>query len=216
MSKQTELEKNFYDEKFMSNAADMINLDLLQQAMAAQSEDIDEAWMKHIAESTLQSISKKNRWQSVRRQIRRTVSSVAMIVVLLSVLFSGLYFTVDAARETINNFMLGKSNRRAIVVYPENVPGKTYSIIPENWRGPVYPTWLPDDYVHSNSGTQLDRYWWLCYHLESDISKMICIYVWDDTLAPNIDFEGYELLQEPTIQNVPTRVFLIVNGIRPC
>lgn len=207
MRKQSELEKNFYDEKFMSDAADMINLNLLEQAMNAQSEAPDETWMQQMEALTLQNISKVKRKQTVKHQFRRILSSAAMFVVTLCVLFSCVYFTVDAARDTINNFMLGKANRRASVVYPINVPGKTYSIIPENWHGPVYPNWLPDNYIQSSSGTQLDRYWWLCYHLESDISKTICIYVWDDTFAPNVDIEGYTLIEEPTIQNVHTQIY---------
>lgn len=202
-----QMEQDYYDELFMQDAARLIDTQLLEEAKEAQDFPIDEAWLNNLQAEAGKKIQRRRNQQKFKFSIARIGRAAATFVIIASLLFSGVYLSVDAAREAINNFMTGKTNRRATVVYPVPVEGKTYSLIPEGWRGPLYATWLPDGFRHANSGTQLDQYWWLCYSHEDSILKTVCIYAWDNTYKPTIDMEGYELIGEQVYQGVPAEVY---------
>lgn len=202
-----QMEQDYYDELFMQDAARLIDTKLLEEAKEAQDFPIDEAWLNGLQAEAEKKIHRKRSQERLRFTLTRIGRIAATFVIIASLLFSGVYLSVDAAREAINNFMTGKTNRRATVVYPVPVEGKTYSLIPEGWRGPLYATWLPDGFHHANSGTQLDRYWWLCYTHEDSFLKTVCIYAWDETYKPTIDVEGYELIGEQVIQDVPAAIY---------
>lgn len=202
-----EMERDYYDELFMQDAARLIDAELLEDAIAAQNMDVDAAWLLELQQASMKQLQKKKKKQVYEHRLKRIGRMAATFVIALSLLFSAVYFTVDAARDTLNNFMTGKTNRRATVVYPVNVEGQTYSLIPEGWRGPLYATWLPDGYVHATSGTQSDRHWWLCYSHKDDIFKSVCIYAWDETYKPKIDVESYELVSESAVQGVPATTY---------
>lgn len=202
-----EMEQDYYDELFMQDAARMIDAALLEDAKAAQKIDVDSQWLKELQTSSVIQIQQKKKKQRFLYGAKRVGRIAAAFLIVTSLLFSTVLITVEAAREALNNFMLGKTNRRATVVYPVNVEGEIYSIIPENWRGPLYATWLPDGYMHANSGTQSDKHWWLCYSHKDSILKTICIYAWDESYKPTIDVEGYDFVDEVTIQGVPATVY---------
>ena len=201
------MERDYYDELFMQDAARLIDAELLEDVIAAQNMDVDAQWLLELREASIGQIRKKKKKQVYEYRLKRIGRIAATIVITLSLLCSGVYFTVDAARNTLNNFMTGKTNRRATVVYPVNVESQTYSLIPEGWSGPLYATWLPDGYMHATSGTQSDRHWWLCYSHKDDSSKTVCIYAWDETYKPKIDVESYEVVSELTVQGVPATIY---------
>lgn len=202
-----EMEKDYWDEALLTDAARMIDADLLEAAAAAQALDVDEEWLAAMQEKTARQIRRGSHTQRTLRTLKIIGKRAAAFVLLLSLLFSTLYFTVDAAREAFNNFMTGKTNRRATVVYPVLVEGEAYSLIPEGWRGPLYATWMPDGFMHATSGTLDDRHWWLCYSNKDNILDVVGIYAWDETYTPTIDTEGYELIEERLVQNVPAAIY---------
>lgn len=202
-----EMEKDYWDEALLTDAARMIDADLLEAAAAAQALDVDEEWLAAMQEKTVRHIRRRSHAQRTLRTLKIIGKRAAAFVLLLSLLFSTLYFTVDAAREAFNNFMTGKTNRRATVVYPVLVEGEVYSLIPEGWRGPLYATWMPKGFMHATSGTLDDRYWWLSYSNKDNILDVVGIYAWDETYKPTIDTEDYKLIEETTVQNVPASIY---------
>lgn len=201
------MERDYLDELFMQDAARIIDTELLEEAAEAQKMEIDVEWLLNTEKATAQQIRKKRLACTVQFHVRSVARIAATFVVVISILFSGVYVSVGAARDAINNFFTGKTNRRATVVYPVNVEGEIYSIIPENWRGPLYATWLPDGYMHATSGTQSDRYWWLCYSHKDSILKTVCIYAWDYYQKPTVDMEECEFVTEIIVQDVPAEIY---------
>lgn len=203
-----QMEQEYLDELLMQDAARLIDMELLEDAKQAQAADVDSDWLRRLENTSVKQIQKKRRKQTLTWRARKIGRIAAIFVITISLIFSTVYVSVGAAREAINNFFTGKTNRRATVVYPVPVEGQTYSLIPEGWRGPLYATWMPDGYMHANSGTQSDQHWWLCYSHKDNILKSICIYAWDNTFKPKIDVENYELLNEQMIQDVKAEIYL--------
>ncbi len=207
-----QMEQEYLDELLMQDAARLIDMELLEDAKRAQAADVDSDWLRQLEKASVKQIQKKRKKQALTRRARKIGRAAAVFVIIVSLAFSTVYVSVGAAREAINNFFTGKTNRRATVVYPVPVEGQTYGLIPEGWRGPLYATWLPDGYVQVTSGTQLDQYWWLCYNHKDNTSQSICIYAWNTVYKPKIDIEGYEIVSEQTIQDVPATVYLATNN----
>ncbi len=207
-----QMEQEYLDELLMQDAARLIDMELLEDAKQAQAADVDSDWLRQLEKASVKQIQQRKRKQALTRRARKIGRAAAVFVIIVSLAFSTVYVSVGAAREAINNFFTGKTNRRATVVYPVPVEGQTYGLIPEGWRGPLYATWLPDGYVQVTSGTQLDQYWWLCYNHKDNTSQSICIYAWNNVYKPKIDIEGYEIVSEQTIQDVPATVYLATNN----
>lgn len=203
-----QMEQDYLDELLMQDAARLIDAELLEDAKEAQTVDVDSDWLHKLEKSSVEQIQRKKRKQTLTWRVKKIGRIAAILVITISLIFSTVYVSVGAAREAINNFFTGKTNRRATVVYPVHVEGQTYSLIPEGWRGPLYATWMPDGYVMATSGTQQDKHWWLCYSHKDSILKTVCIYAWDDTYTPHIDIENYELLNEQMIQDVKAEIYL--------
>ena len=202
-----QMEQDYYDELFMQDAAKIIDAELLDELRASQEQEIDEKWLQDLKHRTTKRLGFKTISRQVIRCTKRIGRIAAIFFLTVCILFGGIYMTVDAARETINNFLLGKSNRRNATVFPTYFDAEAYPLIPLDWTGPICPTWVPDDYRLSSSGTQLDRYWWLIYNRKEDISHSICIYIWDNSFKPYIDIESYNLIDEYSIQGVPVTVY---------
>ncbi len=207
-----QMEQEYLDELLLQDAARLIDMELLEDAKRAQAADVDSDWLHQIEKTSVKQIQQKRRKQTLTWRGRKIGRIAATFVIIVSLAFSTVYVSVGAAREAINNFFTGKTNRRATVVYPVPVEGQNYSLIPEGWRGPLYATWLPDGYMHANSGTQSDQHWWLCYSHKDNILKSICIYAWDNSYKPKIDIENYEIVGEQTIQNVPATIYFAADN----
>lgn len=201
------MEQDYYDELFMQDAARMIDAELLEDLKASQELEIDEKWLQDLEQRT----SKRLRFKTISRRVIRSTRRIgriaAIFFLIICILFGGIYMTVDAARETINNFLLGKSNRRNATVFPTYFDAEAYPLIPIDWTGPICPTWMPDEYLLFSSGTKLDRYWWLIYNRKENISHSICIYIWDSTYKPYINIESYELVADNSVQEVPATIY---------
>lgn len=202
-----QMEQDYYDERFMQDVAKRIDTELLEEMEAAQTQDIDEEWLTDLKRRSIRTIRFKKYLKGVLTVTKRVGRIAAIFFLTFCLLFSSIYLTVDAARETINNFFLGKTNSRNAIVLPIYLHEEDYVLIPIDWTCPIYPTWIPDEYHLAASGTELDRYWWLAYHPKGTIKQSICIYIWDDTFTPSIDIESYEIVAENTVQGVPATIY---------
>lgn len=202
-----QMEQDYYDELFMQDTAKIVDAALLEDLKASQELEIDEKWLQNLKQNTTKRLGfRKVFWQAVR--CTKRIGRVAAIFFLtVCIVFGSIYMTVDAARETINNFLLGKANHSTAIVFPASLDEEAYALIPLDWTGPVYATWMPDGYKLASSGTQSDQYWWLVYNNKENIMQSICIYIWDNNYKPIIDVESYELVAENTIHGVPAAVY---------
>ena len=201
------MEQEYYDERFLQEAARQVDFNLLEELNASQSMDVDEVWLQNIKMRAHKSIVRKKRRRNGLTALRRMGRCAAILLLTVCLLFGGVYVTVDAAREKINNYFFGNRNSRNAIVLPVYWNTEDFVLIPIDWTCPIYPTWIPENYSLAASGTQLDRYWWLVYNPPESILHSICIYIWDNTNKPAIDMEDYEVVAENTIQDVPATIF---------
>ena len=201
------MEQEYYDERFLQEAARQVDSNLLEELNASQSMDVDEVWLQNIKIRAHKSIVRKKRRRNGLTALRRMGCCAAILLLTVCLLFGSVYVTVDAAREKINNYFFGNRNSRNAIVLPVYWNTEDFVLIPIDWTCPIYPTWIPDEYSLAASGTQLDRYWWLVYNPPESILHSICIYIWDNTYKPAIDMEAYEIVNDYTIQGVPATVF---------
>lgn len=206
------MEQEFYDERLLQEAARLVDAGLLDELNASQSLDVDEAWLQNIKKQTQKSISREKHRRNAFAAVRRVGRCAAILLLTVCFLFGGVYMTVDAAREKINNYFFGNRNSRNAIVLPVYWNAEDFVLIPINWTCPVYPTWAPEDYSLAASGTQLDRYWWLVYTPHESMQHSICIYIWDSTYKPAIDVESYEIVADCTVQGVPATIFYDAKG----
>lgn len=180
------MEQEYYDERFLQEAAKLVDSNLLEELNASQSIDVDKVWLQNVRNQTQKSIAKKQHRRNVLVALRRIGRCAAIFLLSVCLLFGGVYVTVDAAREKINNYFFGNRNSRNAIVLPVYWNTEDFVLIPIDWTCPIYPTWIPEEYSLAASGTQLDRYWWLVYNPPESILHSICIYIWDATQALSI------------------------------
>lgn len=133
----------------------------------------------------------------------------ACAAIVCCVLISGTYFSVDAARDSINNFVLELFDDHSIIK-TENSKFKSGSALPANWQEPFSITWIPSRFidVHIN---KTDSIWALFYEGDSQ-DDALSIYVWDFYHSPNIDTENMELISEEDIQEAPAKIYSSEDG----
>lgn len=201
------MEQEYYDELFMQNAAKLIDSELLDELDASHNQTIDKQWLNSITQQSIQSVKRKQKCLKMYSAILRLGRTVAILILTVAVLFGSVYLTVDAARESINNFFLGNRNERNAIILPGQLNGGNSDLIPTDWSCPIYPSWVPKGYSIVSCGTQLDQYWWLIYNSEENSSQSIGIYIWDNSYAPSIDVEEYSIVAECSIRATPAIVY---------
>ena len=133
----------------------------------------------------------------------------ACAAIVCCVLISGTYFSVDAARDSINNFVLELFDDHGIVKTKKS-EFQSGAALPSNWQEPFYITWVPTRYVNVLIN-KLDSVWTLCYGSNSK-DDTLSIYVWDFYHSPNIDTENMELISEEDIQEAPAKIYSSEDG----
>jgi len=133
----------------------------------------------------------------------------ACAAIVCCVLISGTYLSVDAARLSINNFVLEIFEDHAIVRTDASAKDEG-AALPINWEGPFYVTWVPARFSHVASKT-LASYWSLIYRTESADSTF-SIYVWDSIATPYINTEKLQLLSQENIQGSKAKIYTSMDG----
>ncbi len=132
-------------------------------------------------------------------------SRLVACLALASVLTTGvLYVTVDAARNTINNFFLELHDGYAILHGNEELDGSK-APLPENWTGPITPEWVPERFTLV-SGSEMQFSSSLVYTTE-DNSGMLLVTTWDAESSPAIDLEDMTFCRELTIHGVTASLY---------
>lgn len=203
--KPDDFRKHAAEEEFFRLAAMEIESEQNEEFLEAQSLPDPSPEVLSRMQKNLQTTMRKTR----RRKRRRTIflqlgRLTACIAVVCGVLFSGAYFGVEAARNSINNFVLDLFDDHAVVI-TENSESHTGALLPIDWSGPYNITWTPTKFTDVQA-TLLDFNWILDYS-NNDKSESMSICVWDAAHAPHIDTEGSTLLEQVEIQGADATVY---------
>lgn len=144
-----------------------------------------------------------------RYRMRKSLKWAGRLIACLafaSVLTTGaLYITVDAARNTINNFFLELHDGYAILHGNEEQDG-IKAPLPENWAGPATPEWIPERFTNV-AGTEMHFSAELAYFTETS-DETLLISIWAAEANPAIDRENMFFSRTLTVQGVPASMYI--------
>ena len=202
------MERAYYDERFMQEAARLVDSGLLRDWEASRSAQVDEAWLQNMARSTKKTLKAHMTRRRALSSLRKAGRGAAITMLTAGLLLGGIYGTVEAAREPINNFFLAKRNPSHAIFVPSTVQEADQYLVPEDWDCPVYPTWIPDGYQMESNHIVPGKSWYLVYTSDNDETDSINVTIDNvanlGTMAVNT--EGVESISEPVIQGVPARI----------
>lgn len=155
---------------------------------------------------TMQKTQKKQRNNKIFLQLGRLTACVAIIC---CVVITGVYFGVDAARASINNFVIELFDGHA-TIRTEISEMQGGAQLPKNWTGPFFVNWVPSRFVKVRS-EDLHTSWKLIYGSD-DENENLSIYVWEPVYAPNVSTEGMNLISQETIQDSTASIYSDASG----
>ena len=203
-----DMERAYYDERFMQEAARMVDSGLLEDWESSLSAQVDEAWLQNMTRNTKKTLKSHRTLRRALSSLRRFGRGAAITILTAGLLLGGIYGTVEAAREPINNFFLAKRNPSYAIFVPSTVQNADQYLVPEDWDCPIYPTWIPDGYQLESVDIVPGKSWYLVYTSGGDETDRIFISIDNaqnlGTMAVNT--EGMEAVSEPTIQGVPAKI----------
>lgn len=205
-----DMELAYYDERFLQDAARLVDSGLLEQWEAAQTMQVDEVWLQNVANSTKKLLKAHIARRETLSAMKKAGRSAAITALTAGLLLGGIYGTVEAAREPITTFFLTNRNPSNAILVPSNISIADQSLVPEDWSCPVFPTWIPDGYQLEDSNDTGSWDWRLRYAPADGGTDGIYITVMDANLLGTmlVNTEGFEDISEPTIQGVSAKVVL--------
>ena len=205
-----DMELAYYDERFLQDAARLVDSGLLEQWEAAQTMQVDEVWLQNVANSTKRLLKAHIARRETLSAMKKAGRSAAITALTAGLLLGGIYGTVEAAREPITTFFLTNRNPSNAILVPSNISKAYQSLVPEDWSCPVFPTWIPDGYQLEDSNDTGSWDWRLRYAPADGGTDGIYITVMDANLLGTmlVNTEGFEDISEPTIQGVSAKVVL--------
>lgn len=205
-----DMELAYYDERFLQDAARLVDSGLLEQWEAAQTMQVDEVWLQNVANSTKKLLKAHIARRETLSTMKKAGRSAAITALTAGLLLGGIYGTVEAAREPITTFFLTNRNPSNAILIPSNIPKADQSLVPEDWSCPVFPTWIPDGYQLEDSNDTGNWDWRLRYAPADGGTGGIYITIMDANHSGTmlVNTEGLEDISEPTIQGVSAKVVL--------
>lgn len=208
--KPDDLRRQAAEEEFFRLAALEIESEQNEEFLEAQSLPDPSPEVLQRMQANLQQTMRKTQKRKRRRTIFLNLKRFsACAAIVFCVLVSGTYFSVDAARSSINNFVLDLFDNYAIVRTDDSssLSGKA---LPSDWQGPFYIAWIPTRFTCTRA-EQTKSSWILIYTSNSKNSNL-SVYVWDTYHTPNIDTESMQLVSESDIQNTPSKIYIDKEG----
>lgn len=151
---------------------------------------------------TMRKSKKKQRNRKIFFQLGRLTACAAALCCLL---ITGVYFGVDAARLSINNFVMELFDGHSIV-WTDTSQAQTGASLPGNWNGPFSVNWIPARFINVQA-KDLQTSWGLIYTSNVE-DEYLSIYVWDSSHAPSVNTDGLKLVSQESIQNSSANVYL--------
>lgn len=205
-----DMELAYYDERFLQDAARLVDSGLLEQWEAAQTMQVDEVWLQNVASSTKKLLKAHFARRETLSAMKKAGRSAAITALTAGLLLGGIYGTVEAAREPITTFFLTNRNPSNAILIPSNIPKADQYLVPEDWSCPVFPTWIPDGYQLEDSNDTGNWDWRLRYAPADGGTDGIYITIMDANYLGTmvVNTEGLEDISESTIQGVSAKVVL--------
>lgn len=205
-----DMELAYYDERFLQDAARLVDSGLLEQWEAAQTMQVDEVWLQDVANSTKRLLKAHIARRETLSAMKKAGRSAAITALTAGLLLGGIYGTVEAAREPITTFFLTNRNPSNAILIPSNIPKADQYLVPEDWSCPVFPTWIPDGYQLEDSNDTGNWDWRLRYAPADGGTDGIYITIMDANYLGTmvVNTEGLEDISESTIQGVSAKVVL--------
>lgn len=154
---------------------------------------------------TMRKNRKRQRNSKIFLQVGRLTACTAALFCLLT---TGVYFGVDAARLSINNFVMELFDGHAVVRTDASTQN-TGALLPENWDGPFSVSWVPPRFTTVKT-KKLQTFWNLIY--SDDEQNNLFVYVWNSDHAPNVDTEAMELIVQQDIQDSSASIYMDSSG----
>lgn len=197
------------EEEFLRLAALEIDADQNEAFVEAQSlPDPPPEVLQRMQQNlqvTMRQTRKKKRRHTIFLYLGRLTACAAAIC---CVMFSGVYLGVDAARNSINNFVLELFDDHAIMRTEASEP-KSGIALPLNWQGPFYVTWVPTRFNQVQASSFESNYT-LLYESETS-DDYFSIFTWSSSSAASVNTEGMELVSEETIQQSIAKVYVNID-----
>lgn len=205
-----DMELAYYDERFLQDAARLVDSGLLEQWEAAQTMQVDEVWLQNVASSTKKLLKAHIARRETLSAMKKVGRSAAITALTAGLLLGGIYGTVEAAREPITTFFLTNRNPSNAILVPSNIPKADQYLVPEDWSCLVFPTWIPDGYQLEDSNDTGNWDWRLRYAPADGGTDGIYITIMDANYLGTmvVNTEGLEDISESTIQGVSAKVVL--------
>lgn len=208
--KPDDLRRQAAEEEFFRLAALEIESEQNEEFLEAQSLPDPSPEVLQQMQANLQQTMRKTQKRKRRRTIFLNLKRFsACAAIFCCVLLSGTYFSVEAARNSINNFVLEFFDDHAVLRTSASVKDEG-TALPVNWEGPFYVTWIPTRFTQVSSKA-LESYWTLTYRTESD-KDTLSIFVWDNIANLYISTEGFELLSQEDIEGSPANIYTSVDN----
>lgn len=200
------------EEEFLRLAALEIESEENEIFLEAQDlPDPDPEVLQGIQANLLETIRKSKKKQRNRKILLQMGRLTACAAALCCLLITGVYFGVDAARASINNFVIELFEGHAIV-RTELSETQGGAQLPKDWTGPFSVGWIPTRFTNVRV-EELPTYWSLVYSSDME-SENLSIYVWNATYSPNVNTEDMKLIAQEVIQGASATVYLSSsNGI---
>ena len=205
-----ELKRQQSEDNFFRMAGQMISEEELAEFEKSQQEapelppDLAAKFHKQNRELIERSFKKKKH----RIIFRRMAQAAAALMICVGASGTALYVTVDAARDSINNFFLEQFEDHAVVKPDDGRDGLDESsgcAVPDDWDGPVTPGWVPERYTDvEGSGSEEDR---VLFYSSSQKGDYLVIHIVSGKYDLNIDTEDMILHSQRIVQNVPAQIY---------
>lgn len=205
LSSQPKVPSSLGDEYLMKRAAAEIFSGERIQYQAAQEafDDIGAlAEYRRGKDAIRSALEARARGQRRLRFVKQTKRVAAVFVLGCAAVLGTVYFTVDAARATVNNFFLELGDGCAIV-HRRGEPGGP--VLPEGWSNAVTPTWVPERYQYVLGTDSLDMKE-LIY--QSDVpDDVLLISAWTNGMVPYVDQEQLAFVEEVSLGGIPANLY---------
>lgn len=205
-----ELKRQQSEDNFFRMAGQMISEEELAEFEKSQQEapelppDLAAKFHKQNRELIERSFKKKKH----RIIFRRMAQAAAALMICVGASGTALYVTVDAARDSINNFFLEQFEDHAVVKPGDGTDDLDESsgcAVPDDWDGPVIPGWVPERYTDVEGS--VSAYDSVLFYSSLQDGDYLIIHTATEKSELNIDTEDMILNSEVSIQGVPAKIY---------
>ena len=180
--------------------ADMADFRKLQDEVSEPPPELLARFHEQNRELILRSCKKK----AHHVVFHRLMQAAAAAMICVGVTSTAMYITVDAARNSINNFFLEQFEDHA-AVKPDDGSKNSGCTVPKDWNGPVTPGWIPERYTDVIASTSESIYG--LFYSSTQENDILLIHIAPGKFGLNLDTEDMEYCSEISVQGVSGKIY---------